>query len=84
MSSIDLHPEKNIIRVQLRQNLILNGVGETDMGVLERHLSIVDRSKGEFLLHQGVKEMEQYFVLDGILKRVVTNPRGQTHDPSIC
>ncbi|MDA0665503.1 MAG: Crp/Fnr family transcriptional regulator [Burkholderiaceae bacterium] len=77
MSSIDLHPEKNIIRVQLRQNLILNGVGETDMGVLERHLSIVDRSKGEFLLHQGVKEMEQYFVLDGILKRVVTNPRGR-------
>lgn len=77
MSSIDRHPEKNIIRVQLRQNLILKGVGEADLASLERHLSIVDRQKGEFLLHQGVKEMEQYFVLDGILKRVVTNPKGK-------
>jgi CRP-like cAMP-binding protein len=77
MSSIDRHPEKNIIRVQLRQNLILKGVGEADLAALERQLSIVDRQKGEFLLHQGVKEMEQYFVLDGILKRVVTNPKGK-------
>jgi CRP-like cAMP-binding protein len=36
-------------------------------------LSIVDGAKGEFLLHQGVHEMEQYFVLDGLLKRVVSN-----------
>lgn len=77
MSSIDRHPEKNIIRVQLRQNLILKGVGEADLAAFERQLSIVDRQKGEFLLHQGVKEMEQYFVLDGILKRVVTNPKGK-------
>jgi CRP/FNR family transcriptional regulator, dissimilatory nitrate respiration regulator len=77
MSSIDRHPEKNIIRVQLRQNLVLKGVGEADLAALERQLSIVDRQKGEFLLHQGVKEMEQYFVLDGILKRVVTNPKGK-------
>ncbi len=77
MSSIDRHPEKNIIRVQLRQNLVLKGVGEADLAALEQQLSIVDRQKGEFLLHQGVKEMEQYFVLDGILKRVVTNPKGK-------
>jgi CRP/FNR family transcriptional regulator, dissimilatory nitrate respiration regulator len=77
MSSIDRHPEKNIIRVQLRQNLILKGVGEADLAALERQLSIVDRQRGEFLLHQGVREMEQYFVLDGILKRVVTNPKGK-------
>ncbi len=77
MLSIDRHPEKNIIRVQLRQNPILRGVGEADIAALERQLSIVDRQKGEFLLHQGVKEMEQYFVLDGILKRVVTNPKGK-------
>ena len=32
---------------------------------------IVDCQKGDFLLHQGVHEMEQYFILDGILKRVV-------------
>ena len=34
---------------------------------------IVDCNKGDYLLHQGVHEMEQYFVLDGMLKRVVTN-----------
>ena len=40
---------------------------------LEPHLSIVDRNKGETLLQQGAHEMEQYFILEGILKRVVTN-----------
>ena len=34
---------------------------------------VVDCGKGETLLDQGVHEMEQYFILDGILKRVVTN-----------
>jgi CRP-like cAMP-binding protein len=29
--------------------------------------------EGEALLSQGVHEMEQYFILDGILKRVVSN-----------
>lgn len=38
---------------------------------------IVDGNKGDFLLHQGVREMEQYFILDGILKRVVSNPEGK-------
>ena len=40
---------------------------------LEPHLLVVDCAKGDSLLDQGVHEMEQYFVLDGILKRVVTN-----------
>jgi len=40
---------------------------------LEPHLLVVDCAKGESLLDQGVHEMEQYFVLDGVLKRVVTN-----------
>jgi CRP-like cAMP-binding protein len=40
---------------------------------LERHLTVVDGNKGDLLLHQGVREMEQYFILDGVLKRVVTN-----------
>ena len=77
MTTIANHPERNIIRVQLRQNMVLKGLGEADLTALETQLSIVDRQKGEFLLHQGVKEMEQYFLLDGILKRVVTNPKGK-------
>ncbi|MBM3377056.1 MAG: Crp/Fnr family transcriptional regulator [Betaproteobacteria bacterium] len=77
MTTIANHPERNIIRVQLRQNMVLKALGETDLTALEAQLSIVDRQKGEFLLHQGVKEMEQYFLLDGILKRVVANPKGK-------
>jgi CRP-like cAMP-binding protein len=40
-------------------------------------MTILDSSKGDYLLHQGVHEMEQYFVLDGILKRVVSNQQGK-------
>jgi CRP-like cAMP-binding protein len=71
------HPERNVIRVQLRQNSLLKDLDESDRAELEAHLVIVDGNKGEFLLPQGVREMEQYFILDGILKRVVSNPQGK-------
>lgn len=77
MSSVDKHPEKNIIRVQLRQNSVLRELSEAEMTLFEPHLTVVDCQKGDFLLHQGVHEMEQYFVLDGVLKRVVTNQQGK-------
>ena len=71
------HAEKNIIRLQLRQNVILQGLVEDDRAELEPHLAIVDGNKGDFLLHQGVREMEQYFILEGLLKRVVSNAEGK-------
>jgi CRP-like cAMP-binding protein len=40
---------------------------------LEGHLEIADLKKTEILLHQGDTQMEQYFVLDGILKRIVSS-----------
>lgn len=73
MSSVDKHPDKNIIRVQLRQNGVLKGLSEVAHAELESLLVVVDCPKGDVLLQQGVHEMEQYFVLDGVLKRVVTN-----------
>jgi CRP/FNR family transcriptional regulator, dissimilatory nitrate respiration regulator len=73
MSSIANHPERNVIRVQLAHNVVLKGVTAAQMQELEELLVVVDCQKGEALLHQGVHEMEQYFVLDGILKRVVSN-----------
>jgi len=77
MTSIENHPEKNIIRVQLRQNLVLKGMSAKSHDELERHLTVVDCHKGDFLLNQGVHEMEQYFILDGVLKRVVSNAQGK-------
>jgi CRP-like cAMP-binding protein len=73
MSNIENHPERNVIRVQLLHNLVLKGMTTAQMAELEPLLVVVDCQKGEALLHQGVHEMEQYFVLDGILKRVVSN-----------
>jgi CRP-like cAMP-binding protein len=77
MNSIGSHPEKNIIRVQLRQNHVLKGMTAAEHEALESQLTIVDCAKGDFLLNQGVHEMEQYFILDGILKRVVSNAEGK-------
>lgn len=73
MWSVETHPNKNVIRVQLGQNIVLKGMTAEQSIELEQHLVIVDCQKNDSLLSQGVHEMEQYFILDGILKRVVTN-----------
>ena len=79
MSSVSVqnHPDSNIIRVQLRQNVVLMAMSEVAHAELESGLVVVDCAKGEHLLHQGVHDMEQYFVLDGILKRVVANQQAK-------
>ena len=77
MSSIENHPEKNVIRVQLTQNAVLSELTDAERKELEQLLDVVDCPKGDFLLHQGVHDMEQYFVLDGILKRVVSNDQAK-------
>ena len=73
MTSVDKHRARNIVHVQLGQNVVLKEMSVAERSALEKHLDIVDCAKGEYLLHQGVHDMEQYFVLDGILKRVVSN-----------
>ena len=39
-------------------------------------LDIADYRKGDLLVGQGDQEMEQFFILDGMLKRVVANAEG--------
>ena len=70
---IEKHPERNVIRLELRQNVVLKEMSEAQRQELEHHLVVLDCAKGDYLLHQGVHEMEQYFVIDGLLKRSVTN-----------
>ena len=72
-SSVEEHPERNVIRVQLAHNIVLKGMTAGQMAELEPLMEILDCPKGEALLDQGVHEMEQYFILEGILKRVVSN-----------
>ncbi len=67
------HTERDIIRLQLRQNDMLKTMSDAEWNDLGPQLVIVDCAKGDYLLHQGVHAMEQYFLLEGILKRVVTS-----------
>jgi len=71
--SVDHHPERNVIRVQLAHNIVLKGMTAAQSAELEPLLSVIECQKGEALLDQGVHEMKQYFILDGVLKRVVSN-----------
>jgi CRP-like cAMP-binding protein len=77
MPLLPLHPDAEIIRVQLRQNLALRHLTAAQWQELEPLLEVADYPKGETLEHQGDQSMEQYFVIDGILKRVVSNAQGK-------
>jgi CRP-like cAMP-binding protein len=76
MTAISAHPQRNTIRLQLRQNPILRDVDAATWDELEPLLAVGDYRKGDLLVGQGDQEMEQFFILDGMLKRVVANPEG--------
>ena len=76
MASIANHPQSNTVRLQLRQSLILRDMSSAEWTELEPLLKIADFGKGDLLVRQGDIEMEQFFVLDGMLKRVVSSPEG--------
>jgi CRP-like cAMP-binding protein len=71
------HPEHAEIRGLLHRNIVLRRLKKRAFEELEAVLAVVDYRKGDVLLSQGAHEMEQYFVLDGILKRVVASPEGK-------
>jgi CRP/FNR family transcriptional regulator, dissimilatory nitrate respiration regulator len=76
MASLTAHPQRNIIRLQLHQNLMLRGMTPAQWDELEPLLAVADYRKGDLLVRQGDSEMEQFFILDGMLKRVVSNAGG--------
>jgi len=65
------------VRLQLRQNWVLRSLTLEQWDELEPLLDITDYAKGALLENQGDSSMQQYFILDGILKRVVSNPTGK-------
>lgn len=77
MSTLASHPQRNSIRLQLRQNQVLQGMSSAQWSELEPLLVVADYRKGDRLVRQGDEEMEQFFILDGMLKRVVSNPEGR-------
>jgi len=77
MTVLAQHPEAKIICIQLRQNRVLKPLDAGQWRELEPLLEITDYPKGESLEHQGDRAMEQYFIIEGILKRVVSNAQGK-------
>jgi CRP-like cAMP-binding protein len=77
MSSLASHPQRNSIRLLLRQNQLLQGMSQAQWAELEPLLTVADYRKGDPLVRQGDEEMEQFFILEGMLKRVVSNPQGR-------
>jgi CRP-like cAMP-binding protein len=77
MTAFPSHPQRNSVRLQLRQNQLLQDLSAAQWGELEPLLAIADYRKGEPVVRQGDEEMEQIFILEGMLKRVVSNPEGR-------
>lgn len=77
MSSVAAHPQSKIIRLQLKQNQVLKKMTDALWEELEPQLEVIDYPKSKALVNQGDVEMEQFFILEGILKRVVANSAGK-------
>jgi len=77
MTFLAKHPEAPAIRERLQQNIVLRRLKPRAFDDVAASLAIVDYRKGDVLLSQGAHDMEQYFVIDGILKRVVASPEGK-------
>ena len=77
MTVFPSHPQRNSIRLQLRQNQLLQGLTAAQWSELEPLLAVADYRKGEPVVRQGDEQMEQIFILEGMLKRVVSNPQGR-------
>jgi CRP-like cAMP-binding protein len=76
VTNLSAHPQRNSIRLQLRQNQALQGMTAAQWAEIEPLLAIADYRKSDPLVRQGDEEMEQFFILEGMLKRVVSNPQG--------
>ena len=77
MTTLAAHPQRNSLRLQLRQNQLLQGISNAQWNELEPLLEMADYRKGDPLVRQGDEDMEQFFILEGMLKRVVSNPQGR-------
>ena len=76
MTAIAHHPQRHTLRLQLRENLLLRDMQPAQWEALEPLLTVTDYRKGDRLARQGDEEMLQFFILEGMVKRVVSNPEG--------
>jgi CRP-like cAMP-binding protein len=75
--SLDLHVLRNTIRLKLRAQPVLQVLDEMAFAELAELLVVHEGLRGERLLEQGRGDLRQFFVIEGLLKRVVTSPEGR-------
>ena len=75
--SLRHHPQHHRLRAQLHQNKGLRALSDSDWEQLEPLLDITNYPKEAVLVRQGSRTMEQFFIIEGILKRVVNNADGK-------
>jgi CRP-like cAMP-binding protein len=76
MTALTNHPQRNTLRLKLRENLLLREMKPDQWDALEPLLAVGEYRKGDRLVRQGDEEMLQFFILEGMVKRVVSNPEG--------
>lgn len=76
MANLANHPQRNTLRLKLREDLLLRALKPDQWADLEPLLTVGEYRKGDRLVRQGDEEMVQFFILEGMVKRVVSNPEG--------
>lgn len=71
------HPLRNTIQLQLKSHPLLAGLGDEAHAELAALLTVQEGNRGERLLGQGSRDLRHFFVIEGLLKRVVTSPEGR-------
>ncbi|WP_157268454.1 Crp/Fnr family transcriptional regulator [Azohydromonas aeria] len=74
---LSTHPLRNSIALQLRSHPLLADLHEAAHAELARLVTVHEVHRGERLLEQGSRELSQFFVIEGLLKRVVTGANGR-------
>jgi CRP-like cAMP-binding protein len=71
------HPLRHSIALQLKSHPLLAMLPAPAHDELAALLCVQEAHRGERLLEQGSRELRQFFVLEGLLKRVVTSAGGR-------
>jgi CRP-like cAMP-binding protein len=71
------HPTRNTIRLHLKRHPMLAALDDAAHDELAAMLTVQEGARGDRLVQQGSRDLRQFFIVEGVLKRVVTSPEGR-------
>jgi CRP-like cAMP-binding protein len=77
MTPLSSHPLRNSVRLQLKSSPLLAMLDDAAREELYGLLLVQEGHRGERLIEQGSRDLRHFFILEGVLKRVVTSPEGR-------